>query len=84
MKAKIFDQIKTTVQLYADFSDMLIPPSTYGTIVECYSEPEGYAVDLSIPDETLVGGRRFENVILSPDQFVVVRSATSTSPEESL
>jgi hypothetical protein len=33
---------------------------------------EGYAVDLAIEDDTLVGGYDFENVILKPDQFVVV------------
>jgi hypothetical protein len=40
--------------------------------VECYNEPqEGYAVDLAIPDPSLIGGFDYENVILYPEQFVV-------------
>jgi hypothetical protein len=42
-----------------------------GTVVECYENPEGYAVDIAIPDERLVGGFFYTNVILSPDQFEV-------------
>jgi hypothetical protein len=46
-------------------------------IVEAYEIPrEGYAVDLEIEDDTLVGGHDFENVVLNvvlgPEQFEVV------------
>lgn len=47
-----------------------------GTIVECYENPEVYAMDLAIPNERLVGGFEYENVILSPKQFVVVDTAS--------
>jgi hypothetical protein len=44
-----------------------------GTIVKCYGAPEeGYAVDLAIPNSALAGGLTDENVILRPDQFIVI------------
>jgi hypothetical protein len=64
--------MKTLVPIEADFSNAEIPAGTEGTVVECYSSPEGYAVDLAIPDDSLVGGFRYENVILKPDRFVVI------------
>lgn len=72
MKAQIYDRIRTLTDISADFSDRVIPKGTLGTIVEYYEKPEGYAVDLAIPDSTLVGDLRYENVVLNPDQFVVV------------
>ncbi|MGK7875416.1 MAG: hypothetical protein AB4426_19585 [Xenococcaceae cyanobacterium] len=51
MKANPYDGIKTLVDIQVDFGKRLIPKGTQGTIVECYEEPEGYAVDLAIPDE---------------------------------
>lgn len=75
MKAKIYDEIKTLVDIPVDFDNTIIPIGTQGTIVECYEEPqEGYAVDLAIPDDRWVGGFDYENVILFPEQFVVVNS----------
>jgi hypothetical protein len=47
----------------------IIPKGTTGVIVEAYTDPEMYAVDLSIPDENLVGGFTYENVMLERDQF---------------
>ena len=74
MKAKIYDTIKISVDVRADFDspDKIIPKDTEGTVVECYENPEGYAVDLAIPNQNLVGGFEYENVILTPDQFEVV------------
>lgn len=74
MKAKVFDTIKISLDVRADFDrqDLVIPKGTEGTVVECYENPEGYAVDLAIPNENLVGGFEYENVILTPDQFQVV------------
>ncbi len=85
MKVSLYDQIKTLVDVQADFSthktfdkdNRVIPKGTRGTIVECYENPEGYAVDIAIPDERLVGGFFYENVILSPDQFEVASTATA-------
>lgn len=75
MKAKLYDQIKTTVDVKADFSEQLIPQNTFGTILECYENPEGYAVDIAIPNTNLVGDVEYVNVILSPEQFVLVETA---------
>ena len=74
MKAKAFDTIKISLDIRSDFDrpDKIIPKGTEGTVVECYEEPEGYAVDLAIPNENLVGGCEYENLILAPDQFQVV------------
>jgi hypothetical protein len=80
MKVSPYDQIKTLVDVPADFStqetsdkdNSVIPKGALGTVVECYENPEGYAVDIAIPDERLVGGFFYTNVILSPDQFEVV------------
>lgn len=80
MKVSLYDQIKTLVDVQADFSthetfdkdNNVIPKGALGTVVECYENPEGYAVDIAIPDERLVGGFFYQNIILSPDQFEVV------------
>ena len=71
MKAKLYDQIKTLVEVQADFSDQIISKNTLGTVVECYENPEGYAVDLAIPNQKLVGGFEYVNVILSADEFAL-------------
>lgn len=70
MKAKLYDQIVTLV----DFGQRLIKKETKGTIVECYEIPEGYAVDLAIPDNTSVTEYDYENVILYPKQFMIASS----------
>lgn len=71
-KVQIDDVVTLLVDVPSDFSDAVIPRGTHGTVVECYDQPtEGYAVDLAIPDDSLEGGFRYENVILIPGQFVV-------------
>lgn len=78
MKAAIYDKIKTTVEVQGGFSKRIYPAGTEGVVVERYEQPEeGYAVDIAIPDETLVGGFDYENVILFPDQFVVIKDDDS-------
>jgi hypothetical protein len=73
MKASPNDRVRTLVDVTADFSDRVIPAGNGGVIVEAYDTPrEGYAVDLEIEDDTLVGGYDFENVVLGPEQFEVV------------
>ncbi len=74
MKANIYDAIITLFDVSTDFGKRVIPKGTQGTIVECYENPEGYAVDLAIPDDKLVGGFDYENVILTPEQFELVIS----------
>ena len=78
MKAKLYAQIKTSVEVQADFGNRVIAKGILGTVVECYENPEGYAVDLAIPNERLVGGFEYENAILSPDQFAVVDTTPKT------
>jgi len=78
VKAKLYDQIKTLVEIQTDFGNRVIPEGTLGTVVECYENPEGYAVDLAIPNQKLVGGCEYENTILSPDQFIVIDIASKT------
>ena len=77
MKAKTYDRIETLVEIQADFDTQMIPKGTLGTIVECYEEPEGYAVDLAIPDETLVGEYQYKNIILMPEQFAIAETPSS-------
>ncbi|GAA6623249.1 hypothetical protein [Scytonema sp. NUACC26] len=76
MKAKLYDKIKTLVKVQADFSARVIPENTVGTVVECYENPEGYAVDIALSNQAFVGDLEYLNVILSPNQFVLVDTAT--------
>ncbi len=77
MKAKVYDCIKTTVDVPGFVIKGIIPKGTQGTIIEAYNHPkEGYAVDLAIPDDSLVGGFKFDNVILYPDQFTVMHDSS--------
>ncbi|MEH2166500.1 MAG: hypothetical protein V7K41_07470 [Nostoc sp.] len=76
MKAKLYDQIKTLEEVQPDFADQMIPKNALGTIVECYENPEGYAVDIAIPNQKLVGNYEYVNVILTSDQFVLVNTAS--------
>lgn len=74
-KASVYDIVELAEDVPSDFSDGTIPQGTRGTIVERYEQPtEGYSVDLAIPDDTLVGGFRYENVVLLPEQFIVQKS----------
>jgi hypothetical protein len=71
-KTSVDDIVELVVDVASDFSDGMIPKGTHGTVVERYEQPkEGYSVDLAIPDETMVGGFRHENVALLPEQFIV-------------
>jgi hypothetical protein len=73
LKAKVDDSIKTLVDVPSEFSDRVIPVGTKGTVIESYEQlVEGYDVDIAIPDETQISGYSYDNVILYPDQFVVV------------
>lgn len=72
MKPQLDDKIKTLIDIPADFSDRIIPKESLGIIVECYENPEGYAVDIALQNLRFVGGFEYENVVLTPQQFIVI------------
>jgi AbrB-like transcriptional regulator len=76
VKPQIYNKVRTSVGVQADFSERDIPKGTVGTIVECYEDPEGYAVDLAVPDQKLIGDFDYENVILEPNQFELISAAS--------
>jgi hypothetical protein len=63
MKATAHARVRTLIQVAADVSDVSIRPGACGTVVEAYTDPEAYAVDLEIADPTVVGEVRDENVV---------------------
>jgi hypothetical protein len=72
-KASVEDSVELLVEVPSEFRNEMIPRGTRGTVVERYEHPrEGYSVDLAIPDNSLVGGFRYENVVLIPEQFAVI------------
>lgn len=73
MKAKVNDKVKLLKAKKSGFSDRIVPANSTGVIVESYTNPEGYAVDFPIPDKNLVGGFTYENLLLYPDEFTVVK-----------
>lgn len=73
MKAQIYDQIETLVEIPLESSEAIAPKGVRGAIVECYDDPEMYAVDLAIRDRRFAGGLAYHNVVLTPDQFDVFR-----------
>jgi hypothetical protein len=79
MKANLYDGIITLIDISSHRHKQIIPQGTKGTIVECYNNPEGYSVDLAIPDTRWVGGFDYENVILTPEQFTIVNSVNISS-----
>ncbi len=79
MKAKVYDWIKTLEDV-PGFVKKVIPKGTEGTIVEAYDNPEEYAVDVNIPDENAHNGYEYDNVVLLPDQFVVLKEYKREEP----
>ena len=78
-KASINDNVELLVDVPSDFDNGIIPKGSRSIVVERYEHPkEGYSIDVVIPDATLIGGLRYENVVLTPDQFNV----TAVSPDE--
>src|SRR5437016_3415105 len=75
MKAKLFDTIRLLIPVDGELTTLMFPAGTEGVIVEIFTDPrEGYAVDFSIPNETVVGGFTYDNMILAPEQFELVKS----------
>ncbi len=85
MKAGVWDQVRLLVDVPGRASDReVIPAGTLGAVVEAYASPrEGYAVDVAVPDETSLTGYDYDNVLLTPDQFVVVMRYVENEPAES-
>lgn len=72
-KASVEDSVELLVEVQSEFRNEMIPRGTRGTVVERYEHPrEGYSIDVAIPDDSLVGGFRYENVVLIPEQFAVI------------
>lgn len=71
MKAKEDDRVRLLVEMKGDFGEHL-PVGTEGFVTECFSDPEGYAIDVSIPDTSKIGGHRYDSVEVFPAQFEVV------------
>ena len=68
-----YNRIRLLEEVPGDFPGRrVIPKGTTGVIVEAYTNPEMYAVDLSIPSKELVGGFTYENVMLRRDQFELI------------
>jgi hypothetical protein len=73
-KASVEDSVELLVEVPSEFRNEVIPRGTRGTVVERHEHPgEGYSVDVAIPDDSLVGGFRHENVVLILEQFAVIR-----------
>jgi hypothetical protein len=71
-----YSKIKTSVEIYSDYLNRLVPIGTEGTVVECYEDPcEGYAVDIALPDNNEITGYQYDNLILFPNQFELVKSS---------
>jgi len=68
----VSSKVRISEDVQSDFSDRMIPAGTIGTVVEYYENTECYAIDAAIPDENLTGGFAYENVILTPAQFIVI------------
>jgi len=81
--AEVWDRIKILVEVPGSHLPNAIPAGTEGVVVEKYSNPEGYAVDVALPSDEYVGGHVYDNVIVYPGQFIVVRSATDSPPHDS-
>ncbi len=78
----LYDRVQLTKTISSEFPPRrTLPTGLEGVIVECYTDPESYAVDIDIPDETLVGGYDMENVILRPDEFILIKKNTRPEPE---
>ena len=58
MKAKEYDRVRLLEDMEGDFGEH-IPLGTQGAVIECYSNPEGYIIDVWIPDATQDSGYQY-------------------------
>ncbi len=79
MKAKVYDWIKTLEDV-PGFVKKVFSQGIEGTIVFSILYPEEYAVDVNIPDENAHNGYEYDNVVLLPDQFVVLKEYKREEP----
>lgn len=73
---EVADSVKTRVQVQSEFGERTIPAGTVGTIVDVVrtaAGEEAFAVDIAIPNAESVTGFDYDNVLLTPDLFEVVR-----------
>jgi hypothetical protein len=71
-KASVDDLVELLVDVPSEFSDRVIPSGTRGTVVARHEQPkEGYPIDLAFRDDSSIGGFRYEDVVLTPEQFAV-------------
>lgn len=71
MKAKEYDGVRLLAELQGDFGEH-VPQGTEGAVIEVFTNPEGYMIDVAIPDDSKDGGYRYDCVTVHPDQFDVI------------
>lgn len=79
-RLQAFDEIELTQPVPSEFGPDVYPAGTRGVVVGAYADPERDAVDVRIHDADLVGGFRYDNVVLSPDQLRVVEPSERSHP----
>ena len=70
MNVKQWDAVRTLADKRG-IAGNSIPRGTLGVVVEVLGRPpaEGYLVDVALTDPMLVGGQRYDSVILHPHEF---------------
>jgi hypothetical protein len=79
MKATTDSIIETIVEIQGEHLSQIIPVGTEGTIIECYENPEAYAVDIALPDPKNDGEFLYDNLYLYPKQFEVIKEVISVA-----
>jgi hypothetical protein len=74
MQAMTDSTIKTIVEIQGEHLSQVIPVGTEGTIIECYENPEAYAVDIELPDPENDDEFLYDNLYLCPKQFEVIKT----------
>jgi hypothetical protein len=71
--------IRTIVEIRGEYLNQVIPAGTEGIIIECYEDPEAYAVDIALPDPKNDGEFLYDNLYLYPKQFEFTREDVSVA-----
>jgi hypothetical protein len=72
LKAALYARVELVTDITNGFRDEVVPQGTQGTIVHRFDCPEGYAVDITLPDPTAPNEVVYDNIIVTPDQFIVL------------
>lgn len=80
MKTKEYDRVRLLQDMEGDFGEH-IPAGTEGAIIECFTSPEGYIIDVWIPDANENSGFRYGCVTVVPEQFEVVSEYQSPASD---